>query len=362
MKHLQKIALILIAFFAITVAVFVYLFIANKGPLPYVSPLASPGAVGQVTPSPRPDGGTTIVHGWIYPGPETCSVARELETTVKVDVLKPEYFTVMPTGELKLMTEDEYGCNGYSRDHVALMKKYSSSQYVTVSGRLEGMAPLVSDKQKRADAVKTLTTFVKESGFTGVEIDFEDFSSWKKEDYASYKVFLTELGTALHADGKQFMVAGPPTSNNLEASYYVWRYEDFNTLPVDHIVVMAYDYQADFGNGEPVAPNVWVQGIISLVQSKITDNSKIVIGIPSYGYDGTVGEYRAKLLTLDQAKKEPGFDKAIRDNASFEMIWRSGNQIGVYQDEQSLQMKKALVESLGVEQVSVWHLGGNAWF
>jgi spore germination protein YaaH len=33
-----------------------------------------------------------------------------------------------------------------------------------------------------------------------------------------------------------------------------------------------------------------------------------------------------------------------------------------YADSQTLNTKRSLLEHLGIQNVSVWHLGGNQWF
>lgn len=318
----------------------------------------------QVTPNLNSDvqDNTTQVQAWIYPGSTTCSVKRELESsTIVVDVLKPEYFSLNESGEVTLLTEAELGCNGFSQENVSLVKKFSKEQYITVSGRIDSMRPFLRN-ENRSKSEQRLVSFAVEHDVSGIEIDFEDFSSWSREDYSLYLQFIESLGKQLQAKGKNLLVAGPPVSNSIEESYYNWRYADFVKLPVHQIIVMAYDYQADHGNGTPVAPNNWVIGIISYMKQVFPDSSRVVIGIPSYGYSGTEGSFQSKLVTLQEARKLPGFSQAIRDSESFEMKSVVGNAVLYYQDTTSLQKKRQLVESQGITAISVWHLGGNAWF
>lgn len=305
---------------------------------------------------------STQLQAWIYPGPTTCNVERELKSgAVSLTVLKPEYFTLNESGELTLLTESNVGCNGYSQENVALIKQFSQEQYVTVSGRIDFMRPFLRNGS-RLQSEQQLVSFVVDNGMTGIEIDFEDFSSWTKEDYSLYLQFIESLGKQLQAKGKNLLVAGPPVSNSIEEAYYPFRYADFTKMPVHQIVVMAYDYQADQGNGEPVAPNSWVEGIIAYMKQVMPDISRVVMGIPAYGYTGTQGSFQSKLLTLQEAQKVSGFSQAVRDPNSFEMRSITGNIVLFYQDTISLQKKRQLVESQGITAISIWHLGGNAWF
>ena len=158
------------------------------------------------------------------------------------------------------------------------------------------------------------------------------------------------------------MVDGPATSNAVEQNWYVWRYADFNSLPIDKLVVMTYDYQYDQGPGVPVSPISWIQNTINWTLAEFTDKNKISFGIPSYGYKGTIGTQKFSLLTYDQLKAEPGFSTAVRDSASGEMTWQNGNNVFFYQDGQSMLKKLQVIQALGIKSVSVWHLGGNLWF
>jgi spore germination protein YaaH len=308
------------------------------------------------------DSWTSSVQAWIYPGNPACAASREYTDGRTIHVLKPEYYAVTDSGSLIRRTVSADGCNGYTPENAAQIKSRSQKQFVTVSSSRNGMAALTSSSAKRATAVTTLVTFVNTIGFTGIELDFEEFGSWTSTDYLNYKTFVRELGNALHAKNHQLMVDGPPIGTTLEQGYYRWRYEDFNALPVDHITIMAYDYQYDYGAGNPITPNQWLTNIVRWSKSKISDNNKIVIGIPSYGYHGKTGSYAITIDTFAQSKLFPGFASATRDPYSYEMRWSYGGTSYVYQDTTSLNLKRNLIEKEGIKHISVWHLGGNNWF
>lgn len=303
--------------------------------------------------------GTTVM-AWIYPGNDVCSADEEF-ARYDIDVLKPEYFTVLSGGSLSLLTEGDRGCNGYSAKNAAAVKAHSKQQFVTVSSAIDGMQALTESPENRAAAIATLTTFVSDNGFTGVEIDFEDFSAWDASTYTNYQTFLRELGDALHARGKKLMVDVPPIGNATEAGYYPLTYADMAALPIDHIVIMAYDYQFDYGAGSPIAPNEWVAAVVARAKQSIP-TSRLTIGIPSYGYTGTTGSHTVRRVHQNAISSLPGFKTAPLDPNSFERIWTSGRTSYVYVDAEGLTKKRAYLESLGVSSISVWALGGNPWF
>lgn len=332
----------------------------KKRPLAAVASTSTTTSPVVVTPSIPPPSPTLKTMAWIYPGNPACSASTEITDGRNIHTLKAEYYTING-GSLRQITSAEY-CNGYSPSNVATLKQHSVEQYVTISsGNAGDMTTFLSNEANRQRDVATLVNFVVSNDMTGVELDFEDFGGWDATSYGLFKTFVTELGNGLRTQGKKLMIDGPAVANTSEQNWYVWRYADFVTLPVDYMVVMTYDYQFDHGSGQPVAPLDWMRSVMTFVSAQYP-KSKLVMGIPSYGYQGTIGTYRSTILTHEQAKKKTGYNTATRDGRSGEMMWRSGTTHFVFQDSQSLNAKANIATELGIPAVSVWHLGGNRWF
>ncbi len=305
---------------------------------------------------------TLEVAAWIYPGAPACDALTELRNRPDIDVVKIEFFTIS-SGALELIDAQSGLCNSYSPRVVETIRAHSREQYVTISSPSRaGMeqfftSALVSPHRE----IETLVSFVVSNNLTGIEIDFEDFSSWTPQNYSDYKSFVTKLGTALHAQNKKLMLDGPPIANATEQTWYQWRYRDFVALPVDTMVVMAYDHQFDHGAGTPIAPLSWIESVVRWTMQEYPA-SKLSIGIPSYGYEGTVGTFRTTIRTYNELVGKPGFDNAVRDQESAELTWQQGTTVYYYQDSTSLARKRAVIAGLGIPSISVWHLGGNQWF
>ena len=302
------------------------------------------------------------IMAWIYPGQPACAANTEIADGRKIDTLKAEFFTIIE-GSLKLINASNNKCNGYSLLMISELKKYSTYQYATVSStNLDDMQIFLdSALSDSSDNINILVNFSIDNNISGIELDFEDFSSWTPEAYEKYKKFVNALGLALHAKGKKLMIDGPAVSDAIEEKWFVWKYEDFLLLPVDNIVVMAYDYQYDHGVGSGITPLNWLKSVVTWTSSRYT-KSKITIGLPSYGYKGVSDSYKTTNLTKEQMTKEPGFKTAKRDTDSGEMTWQNQSMIYFYQDSKSLNQKLEIVRSLGINYVSIWHLGGNPWF
>ncbi len=316
----------------------------------------NPASRPESTPA-KPAPAVTVM-AWLYPGKPACSAASEMADGRTIHVLKPEYFTING-GTLERIDATTY-CNGYSPANVATVKRHSTEQYVTVSSASTHDMETFLRNPARATDIAALVSFVVSNDLTGIELDFEDFGSWSAETFANYKQFVTELGTALHAKNKKLMLDGPAIRNNEEQSWFTWRYADFKDLPVDYIVVMTYDYQYDHGAGEAIAPLEWMKQVLTYVSGSYP-KSKLVAGIPSYGYEGRAGTFKSTILTAEQLSQKPGFETASRDPRSHELTWQTGNLVYFYQDTASINAKISVAHTAGIDRVSIWHLGGNPW-
>lgn len=312
---------------------------------------------------------STKLHGWIYPGSPALDAADTYHNN-KIDVLRVEYFQLLPTGFLKQLNEDPTDLfstkNAYSAANVKDIKAYSSEQLVTVSGDYVGLRSMYATSSKVTNVINTLKTFVVNNGLTGIDIDIEGFGAWTAKDYSNYLSFLTNLGNTLHGVGKKLAICGPNwttapfTTVTLSCGF---NYKNLVALPIDYITPMMYDWQWDYGGGTPVSPlawlNSWTSGMLSIFPA-----DRVVIGIPSYGYTATQGSYSdIAIKTLDQIKALNGYDGGVRDNTSAEVIKKVGTKVFVSNDSVSMNAKRKLVESLGGKAIAVWHLGGgNQWF
>jgi spore germination protein YaaH len=329
----------------------------------------SPAAEGGPIESGAPDsdaggdGGASVrVEAWIYPGDPACNAAAEYSDGRHIDVLKPQYYNVNTSGDLVQLTVATDGCNAYSAANAADVKAHSVRQLVTVSANGAQIGAVAGDATKSGAAVSTLVAFVGQVGFTGVDIDFEGISS---ADYPAFLSFLQALGDGLHAKGLLLEVDGTAYASDADLAKDALRYEDLVPLPVDGMVVMAYDYMTDYsknGAGDPIAPNAWVGAVMDYTLGKVKDPSRIVIGMPSYGYSGATGSFTVLREPSSQFVALPGASAAKPFPDAFEMTWASQGTSYVYVDSAGLDAKRAFITGKGAQAISVWHLGGNAWF
>ncbi len=151
------------------------------------------------------------------------------------------------------------------------------------------MAKTLADPTLRAQHVADLVNLVMSKGYDGIDLDYETFafsdgsSSWAATQ-PNWTTFVTELGAALHAQGKLLSVTIPPpcnTSGTCGSRSGYWVYNIAGIAPaVDRVRIMAYDYHVN--SIGPIAPMPWVRSIVQYSAS-IMDPAKLQIGVPTYG-------------------------------------------------------------------------------
>jgi spore germination protein YaaH len=319
-----------------------------------------------------------VLQEWLYPGPAgsvTCAAAAEYAGGRLQDgVLKPEYIDFNEQGDpyIDYASNPAYACNGYSAANVASVKAHSRWQYMTTSlADLTSEEHLTSTEAQRRKGISFLVSFVKKIGFTGIDVDFENYwtPGWAGTDEDNYYTFLTELATAAHAQDLKVQVDGPAGSGTPF---------DYGTVlgdGVDQVVMMTYDEEFNSPAEStclPISPYSWIKTMIEqgLAQIPQAEQDRFVDGLPSYGYMAT-GRCQniTSNLTFRDMENAPGYSAnptviaSRRDPSSGEIRWSDDGTFYDYCDQTAMDAKLAVVESLGVHNISVWALGGsNPWF
>ncbi len=154
------------------------------------------------------------------------------------------------------------------------------------------MAGILADPAQRARHIDALVEFAAEGDYEGLDIDYEQFAfADGKDSWAATRpnwvAFVGELAARLHAEGRTLAVSIPPVydaGQTDDSGYWVYDYTAITPL-VDAIRVMAYDYSNASTDEGPVAPLDWVERVIAGTSAASGDPSKLVLGVPLYGYN-----------------------------------------------------------------------------
>ncbi len=161
---------------------------------------------------------------------------------------------------------------------------------------------VLSDPQLRAAHIKQIVDEVYTQGFDGIDIDYE---AKLAETKPYFSLFLKELYKAM---GNKWVMCTIESRTPIESRYYgveVHRdagiyANDFDAINkyCDRVRIMAYDQQSvdlqlAAGTKEPYSPVAdtrWVEKVVNEAAKSISKR-KIVIGVPTYGYEYDVTAY-----------------------------------------------------------------------
>jgi chitinase len=139
---------------------------------------------------------------------------------------------------------------------------------------------LLATSASRTAFINQLTTFVSTYNLDGIDIDLEgNLFQANTITSAQYEAFAVELGTALHGQNKLMTSA--------LATWFIGYITNTAAQQFDWINVMSYDaYGTWTGPGQHSSYNNAVNDLNTWLP-KVTDKSKLVLGVPSYGYGWT---------------------------------------------------------------------------
>lgn len=318
--------------------------------------------------------------GWAFPD-GTINAATDIQAN-KWHTISAMWYELESDGDFLKRDSSSFGANFYyTAANAQIVRDNCTVALVNVSsGSATAVNALTNSSSKRSLLIAEMISFCKTNFFDGVDLDLETFqtASMSASQWTDFKTLLQELGDALHAEGLMLSIEVPPiwnTAANTESGsgdawdsansqgYYRLVYSELNYLPVDQVVIMAYDYQFDYSAGEPNQPLKWLKEILSFARNNLNeDKIRIVAGLPAAGYSGVTGGYSTSGLTYVAATAITGFSGASRDANSGELIWANGGNSYSALDNNSIAQKIAQAEAVGIYDVALWHIGDNNYY
>lgn len=219
---------------------------------------------------------------------------------------------------------------------------------------------VVTDAGSRARAVAALAALVRQSGYDGVDVDFEFLAPGAREGLTA---FVRDLSARLHAMGKIVIVSVAAKSSFDESTNDFARAYDYAALGryADYVQVMAYDQHGGWSGAGPVAGLPWVERVVDVATAQIPAR-KVLLGIAGYGYDWGGGTVRGVTATgalalaarygapivWDGTQQAPHFRYWTASGVRHEVWW---------ENSWSVAFKTRLAAQRGLGGVALWSLG-----
>ena len=212
----------------------------------------------------------------------------------------------------------------------------------------------------RGKTIENIARILKDSGFYGVNIDFENVDPADRQLYTD---FVGALAQRIKPEGFMVTVSVPAKkkedpSNSWSAAFDYWSLGQI----ADRVMIMTYDEHWSTALAGPVASVEWVEMMLKFATSAIPSH-KILMGLPAYGYDWPVGSRLSKSVRSYEAVElvktgqvQAGWDDVAR--VPF-YTYVSGRQrrIAYYEDAKSAAFKIDLVSKYKLGGIAVWRLG-----
>lgn len=230
----------------------------------------------------------------------TAGVLQNLKTLTEVN---PFVYTLAPDGALI----DNGRLDQEPWLTLRAEAKNKNIRYIptVMTSNSELLHQLLSDTQSRIALEDTIANLVKEEGFDGIDIDFEGKKA-ETRDY--FSTFLKGLKQRL---GTKWLMCNIESRTPLADRYYdttpppdaTTYANDFKAIGkyCDRVRLMTYDqqtidqqlaslYASSSQLYAPVGDPAWVEKVVILASQDIPKN-KLMIGIPTYGYEYDVTVY-----------------------------------------------------------------------
>ena len=224
-------------------------------------------------------------------------------------------------------------------------------------------AAVLASPDRRRRFIDDLLRLVKDMGYDGVDLDWEDL---RPADRDNFSALVDQLAAALHAKDRFLSIAVMPKTSE-PGEWDNQKYADWSRLgkAVDEFKIMTYSYSGPWGDPGPQAPLEWVDRVLAFAESRVPP-SKVSMGVPFYGFDwhggsvATVSGHRGASLAQT-------YDAAVGRDPSSQEATMTFTDDGVmhtvyFQDQKAVAAKFAALRSRHpkIAGISIWVMGQEA--
>lgn len=220
---------------------------------------------------------------------------------------------------------------------------------------------ILTDPTVQDRAIEGMTAKAKDLAVTGIQVDFEYVP---KEDRQSLNEFMARLAAVCRENNWTLSMAIPvkvrdDPNNDWSGAF------DYPALGsiVDYLFLMAYDEHWSGGPPGPVSSLPFTRKVIQYAVG-VVPAQKLVLGVPFYGYEWTVGETQARAYGSGRmaARMDENGAEVKWDPIQGEMLGRykgtdGAERIAWYPDQRSLQAKIDLAHTYNMKGIAAWRLG-----
>jgi spore germination protein len=300
-----------------------------------------------------------LVNGYMYPFVD----ATVLDATLPhLSMLSLFTYGITAEGDLIQLDDEALIEAARANGVVPLMVLAAMNEAGTFDSQLA--STVLNNPEARSRLVENILSNIRAKGLGGVDFDFEFLFPEDREAYAS---FVDQTRQRLNPEGYMVAVALAPKTY-AEQPGLLYEGHDYALMgqAANLALLMTYEWGYMFGPPMAVAPVNLVRRVLDFGITQIPP-SKILMGIPNYGYDWTLpfveGQSMAEKISNTEA-----VERAARVGAEIQYdqvaetpFYRYFDELGRehevwFENEASIRAKLNLVAEYGLAGVSYWNL------
>ncbi len=314
---------------------------------------------GQVVVIPPPGGQAQReieVNGYTFPGSNMALVRTAFPSLTYLSIFSYE---VRADGSLSTIDDQRWIAAARS-SRVAPMMVITN---IRPTGGFDSdiAHAVLNDATAQQNLINNVANTMRAKNYYALNIDFEYVYAYDRQ---SYNAFLRTITARMHELGYPVMTALAPKLSATQTGllYEAHDYAVHGEV-ADRVILMTYEWGYLAGPPQAVAPLNQVRRVLEYALTVIPA-SKILMGIPNYGYDWTLPYVRGTLATT--FSNVEAVDRAARNRAAirFDPTAQSpyynyydaqGRQhIVWFEDARSIQAKLGLVREYNLAGISYW--------
>ena len=312
------------------------------------------------------------------------------KATVNPVITDIAYFALSVDGDGSIIRKEKnYTEPGYSKfqsDKLSNILDYKniSPHLVLTMFDNEKIETLLSDKENQNELLGEIDALLKGSNLTGINIDIE-YTGLASKQLRSQFVNLVQDISVMIKRSHPTVTLSISMYASASKKQMIWDVSEIAKY-VDYIVVMAYDFHLPSSyKAGPIAPifgfdtnnEIDINSCLTAFTKQI-DNSKIILGIPFYGYGWQTVEQSPQAHTIPNTGSTQTIKSVEKilinsDDADFPFIqpkWDEEslspylayskdekNYVIFYENEESIAYKLDYVDQLELGGIAIWALG-----
>lgn len=305
---------------------------------------------------------TIEVNGYAEPFSSATGISAPAAAAVKhLTFLSPFSYQVRPDGSISSLYDQPVIKEAY-RNRAAPMMVITNFDGYAYSPSLVHFILSIESVTERL--IQQIINVMRANRYWALNVDFAFVPA---ADRKLYHQFLERLAGSLHAIGCLISSTLPPASSpDEEGQLYEGQDYAVQGRIMDFVILMTYEWGWSGGPPMPVAPKNEVAKVLNYALSLIPA-SKIVLGMPLYGYDWTLPyipgqDWALSISSNDAVRRAARYGASIQyDPVAESPYYGYRDEYGRdhqvwFEDARSVQAKLDLVKCYHLRGISGWVL------